>query len=170
MFSSAQVRFQIVIPAPYVNGREFAAAQEVMDSKLLCYDERLKGILLSYEALEGGEVGVFQDEQPDVFFPFTTKVMLYSPKEGEVFKATVSEISPAAVYLLAAGVFPITVPASAFPKDSSYSKSQGVKSLVSVADSSKLVVEVGHEYELKCVKVSTTANVQTIHVEATFQL
>lgn len=170
MFSSAQVKFQIAIPASYVNGMEHAAAQEVMDAKLLCYDERLKGILLAYEPLQGGNEGVFQDEQPDVFFSFSTKVTLYSPKEGEMFKATVSEISQGAVYLLAAGVFPITVPANAFPKDSVYSKAQGVKALVHVNDSSKHLVEVGHEYKLKCVKVSTTANVQTINVEASFQL
>jgi hypothetical protein len=169
MFISCDIRFTCAIPAPYVNGLELAAAQELLDAKLLCYDEHLKGILLSYCNLVGGGEGRFQDEQSDVLYTFSTTVTLYSPQVESLFQATVSEISAGSVLLLAAGVFPISVPVAGFPLNSIYSKTSKVRTLVDAANPKRIMVEIGGVYLVKCVNVIASPNSDIMTVEATFQ-
>ena len=151
MFLLSDAEFTVPVPPAYLNGMEMLAAEEVLDSKLLTYDERLGGLLVAYEKLKFAErgMGVAQDEQPDVLFKFKVKMLLYCPKKGETFRATVSYIQDGHITLLMAGVFPIVVRAADFPKDASCSE-YAPRTVVD-SDGNTLVSE-GDECLLKCLR------------------
>jgi hypothetical protein len=94
-------------------------------------------------------MGVAQDEQPDVLFKFKVRMLLYCPKKGETFRATVSDIQAGHVTLLMAGVFPVVVRASDFPKDVSCSEYPPKSLINTVGDS---IVSEGDECSLKCLR------------------
>ena len=154
MFITTDASFIVAVPPPYLHGLEFLAAEESLDSRLLTFDERIGGILLAYENLESEDgVGIMQDEQPDVLFRFTAKVLLYCPKKGEKFNAIVSDITAGHVTLLLAGVFPIIVRSTNYPKGCVFSSDGTKKCLKNSKDNEQLICE-GDEKLIKCIKVS----------------
>jgi hypothetical protein len=170
MFISSTIQFVVAVPAGYVNGLAMAAAEEVLDTKLLKYDERLRGVLLAYQDLDfAQDFGSFQDEQPDVLFKFQAKIVLFAPKVGQKIKAVVSDIQAGHLTLLAAGVFTVVVPQSDFPKhcilEPTAIKTGGKRSLMN-SKSQTIEVTEGETYYVKCVRVSHESG--NIHVEASF--
>jgi DNA-directed RNA polymerase subunit E'/Rpb7 len=152
MFLINDAVFTVPVPPAYLQGMEMLAAEEVLDSKLLTYDERFGGLLIGYQSLKFMDkgVGVMQDEQPDVLFRFKAKLLLYCPKKGEIFQATVSDIQAGHITLLMAGVFPVVLRAADYPHGSVLGDSQP-KTLID--DEGKIIVSEGDECRLKCIKI-----------------
>jgi hypothetical protein len=167
MFELCGITFTCAVPPAYLQGLEIMAAEEVLDSKILKFDEKFNGILIAYQDLQFRDsqgVGLIQDEQPDVLFEFRVNLLIYSPKKHENIKAVVSDIQPGHITLLTNGVFPIVVLSKDFPNDTKVPT--GKKKLINTINGD-IVLNENDECIVKCLRILHQGG--ELHVEASLQ-
>lgn len=123
-FKTVQLDFTASLPPSYM-GRVSRGVHELLNSQLLKYDQRVRGVLLGYSDVELTEtVGHTCFETPDILFQARTEALVFCVDKGTRLRGVVSQVTAGHVALLCCGAFQVTITRDNIPDVLEYNKEQ----------------------------------------------
>eukprot|EP00516_Mucochytrium_quahogii_P000890 CAMPEP_0203745658 /NCGR_PEP_ID=MMETSP0098-20131031/1328_1 /ASSEMBLY_ACC=CAM_ASM_000208 /TAXON_ID=96639 /ORGANISM=" , Strain NY0313808BC1" /LENGTH=201 /DNA_ID=CAMNT_0050633503 /DNA_START=722 /DNA_END=1327 /DNA_ORIENTATION=+ len=137
------------LPPAYI-GNAFQGISELLNARLLKYDERLGGVMLSYSGvrLEQPHGCVF-NEVPELQFRVRSRALLFSASAGMRLQGTVNQITAGHIMLLVYGAFQVSIDREHIPEKYTYSSS--LERYVSSNDDDE-IIELGTLVEFAVIR------------------
>mmetsp|Transcript_4204 Transcript_4204/g.4871 ORF Transcript_4204/g.4871 Transcript_4204/m.4871 type:complete len:193 (+) Transcript_4204:97-675(+) len=108
-FRSIQYKCTICLPPAYI-GRTQQGIEELLNARLLKYDPRLGGVLLTYSDIEVlGSIGRVFNELPEILYEVSLKALIFTTAEGMRMKGTVKDVTAGHITLLVCGAFQVSI-------------------------------------------------------------
>jgi len=108
-FRIAKLESTMSLSPAYI-GRAHLGASELLNDRLLKYDSRFGGVMLSYSNLrvEDGFGMVFED-CPEIRYRFKYRALLFMASKGSRLTGRINQVSAGHISLLVFGAFPVSI-------------------------------------------------------------
>lgn len=109
-FHVLQCEATFSLPPAYV-GRAHQGVYELLNAKLVEFDDRLGGVLLSYSnvLLRNAGSGIVGVDAPEAQFRARFEALLFKPRSGMKLRGMITHVTAGHLMLLFCSVFPVTV-------------------------------------------------------------